>query len=67
MDLVASGVRSLGAFPIISNAEKEIEELLGLSKSVVINLGKLDDEFINPCNRICSIANDRNKIHSVHV
>ena len=60
MDLVANGVRSLGAFPILSNAEQEIEELLGLSKSVVINLGKLDDPFITLCNRICRLANKSN-------
>ncbi len=47
LDLIVSGLRSIGAFPITSNAEQEIEELLKLSKSVVINLGKLDDEFIN--------------------
>ena len=38
MDLLASGVRSLGAFLVMSNAKQEIEELLGLSKAVVINL-----------------------------
>ncbi len=59
MELIVSGIRSLGAFPIMSNAEQEIEELLQLSKSVVINLGKLDDEFIALSHRICQIANER--------
>ncbi|MCL9683836.1 hydroxyethylthiazole kinase [Legionella maioricensis] len=60
MELIVSGIRSLGAFPIMSNAEQEIEELLKLSKSVVINLGKLDDAFITLSNRICQIANEIN-------
>lgn len=61
MDLVASGLRSIGAFPILSNEEKEIVELLNLTKSVVINLGKLDDKFVKLCYRICRIANEINK------
>ena len=60
LELIISGIRSLGAFPIISHAEQEIEELLQLSKSVVINLGKLDDEFLSFCNRVCQIANKIN-------
>jgi hydroxyethylthiazole kinase len=44
----------------MSSAEQEIEELLGISKSVVINLSKINDEFITLCNRICHIANAKN-------
>ncbi len=58
LDLIASGLRSIGALPITSNAEMEIDELLKLSKAVVINLGKLDDEFILLCDRICQSANE---------
>ena len=61
MDLIDSGLRSIGAFPIMSNAEQEIDELLGLAKSVVINLGRLNDEFIALSHRICQIANAANK------
>lgn len=58
LELIASGVRCLGAFPIMSHAEQEIEELLQLSKSVVINLGKLDERLVALSHRICGIAND---------
>lgn len=61
LDLVVSGLRSIGALPISSNAEQEIEELLMLSKAVVINLGKLDNEFIQLCERICQAANKLKK------
>ncbi|MHB1949312.1 MAG: hydroxyethylthiazole kinase [Gammaproteobacteria bacterium] len=61
LDLIVNGLRSVGALPITSNSEQEIEELLKLSKSVVINLGKLDDTFIQLCNQICEAANQLNK------
>lgn len=61
LDLIATGIRSVGALPIMSNAEQEVEELLLLSRSVVINIGKLDSKFIKLCNRICRIANEMNK------
>ncbi|WP_019215520.1 hydroxyethylthiazole kinase [Legionella tunisiensis] len=57
VDLVANGVRSIGALPIMNNARQEVEELLNLSKAVVINMGKLDDNFIKLCNQICKTAN----------
>jgi hydroxyethylthiazole kinase len=60
MGYVASGVRGIGGFPIMCNAEQEVEELVGISKSVVINLGKVDNTFIKICNQICTIANDQN-------
>jgi hydroxyethylthiazole kinase len=61
LDLIVSGLRSLGAMPITSNAEQEIEELLKLSRSVVINLGELDDEFVALAARICTLANALDK------
>lgn len=56
MGYVASGIRSIGGFPIMCNAEQELEDLLKISGSVVINLGKLDTSFIRLCNHICHIA-----------
>lgn len=61
LDLIVSGLRSVGALPISSNAEQEIEELIRLSRAVVINLGKLDDQFIQLCERICQVANELKK------
>ncbi|KTD25199.1 MULTISPECIES: hydroxyethylthiazole kinase [Legionella] len=61
MDLIASGLRSIGVFPLMSNAEQEIDELLDLARAVVINLGKLDDSFVELCNRICQSANASSK------
>lgn len=61
MNFVADGIRSMGAIPIMSNAEKEIEALLKLCQSVVINLGKLDDKFILLCKKICLMASQLEK------
>jgi len=61
LDLIVNGLRSIGALPITSNSKQEIEELLTLSKAVVINLGKLDDEFIQLSGEICQIANKLKK------
>ena len=60
MGYVASGIRSIGAFPLMCSAEEEVEELLGISKAVVINLGKLDNPFVKLSNLICKIANQKN-------
>ncbi|KTD56331.1 hydroxyethylthiazole kinase [Legionella santicrucis] len=56
MGYVASGIRSIGGFPIMCNAKQELEELLKITGSVVINVGKLDDSFIKLCNHICKMA-----------
>jgi len=61
MDFIANGLLSLGASPIVSHSEHEIEDLLQHAKSVVINLGTLDKEFIKLCNHTCQIANRLNK------
>lgn len=61
VDLVASGLRSIGAFPLMSNTELEIDEFFQLASAVVINLGKLDNKFVEICSCICRIANKQNK------
>jgi hydroxyethylthiazole kinase len=61
IDLIASGIRSIGAYPLMSNSEQEIEELFHLAQAVVINLGKSDDKFLKICSHICRIANEHKK------
>lgn len=61
MDLVATGLRSIGAFPIMSNTREEIEELISLARAIVINLGKSSPGFANLCHWICKVANAQNK------
>lgn len=60
MGYVASGIRSIGGFTLMCSAEEEIDELLDISKAVIINLGKLDSSFVKLSNQICKLANQRN-------
>jgi hydroxyethylthiazole kinase len=52
---------SVGASPIMSQAEEEMEDLINISNSVVINLGTLNEKFIRLCERACELANKANK------
>lgn len=61
MDFIANGVLSVGASPIMSQAEQEMEDLINISDSVVINLGTLNEKFIQLCERTCELANKFNK------
>jgi len=54
MDLMANSLLALGAAPLMSQAWEELEELIGLSRAVYINLGTLDQPF---CERACLAAN----------
>lgn len=61
MDFVANGLLSLGASPVMSKAEQEIEDLVKIANSVVINIGTLTDKFIDLCSHACLMANTFNK------
>ena len=61
MDFVANGLLSVGASPLISMAEQEMEELVMLAHAVVINLGTLDSRFIHLCHHACLLANQLSK------
>ena len=60
MDFVANGLLSLGASPIMTNAEEELEDLLKISKALVINIGTLDEQFVKLAKRACELANQLN-------
>jgi hydroxyethylthiazole kinase len=61
MDMIANGLLSLGASPVMSQAQEDIEDLIPLAKSVVINLGTLDTRFLALCERACQLANEHHK------
>lgn len=46
MDLTANALLAIGASPIMAHEEEELEEMVGLCDSVVINSGTLDKSFI---------------------
>ena len=56
MDFVANGLLCLGASPIMSLAEQEMEELTQLAAVTVINPGTLSDSFIRLSTSACQAA-----------
>lgn len=46
MDFVANSLLAIGAAPIMTQSEKELEELIKISSAVYINIGTLDDLFL---------------------
>lgn len=61
LNFVADGLLSLGASPIMTNSEDELEELIQLSQAVTINLGTLNNTFIKRCELACQLANNFKK------
>ncbi len=61
MDFVANGLLSVGASPIMTLAEEEIEDLMRIAHAVVINLGTLNEAFIRLCHKACACANQYQK------
>jgi hydroxyethylthiazole kinase len=61
MDFIANGLLSLGASPIMTNSNAEIDDLVQISNAVVINLGTLNEEFIFLSNKACIAATSLGK------
>lgn len=56
MEYMANVLLALGAAPIMSMCDAELEELVQISSCVNINIGTLDDAFINRCNLAIELA-----------
>lgn len=61
MDLMANSLLALGAAPLMSESIAEIEELVTISQSVYINIGTLNDVFIERAVYAAQIANSLKK------
>lgn len=61
IDFVANGLLSLGASPVMSQAEEEINDLIQIASAVIVNIGTLNKKFIELCEHVCKIANQLNK------
>ncbi len=56
MDIVANSLLALGAAPIMSVCDEEMEELIAISSVLYINIGTLDERFNVQCKRAVEIA-----------
>lgn len=60
MDLIANGLLSVGASPVISKSQQDIDDLMQHARALVINIGTLDEPFIKLCRQACQLANQLN-------
>lgn len=61
MDFMANSLLALGAAPIMSCEDTELEELIKISHAINLNIGTLDHSFINRCRQAANIANHYKK------
>lgn len=60
-DFMANVLLALGAAPIMSSSIAEIPELVSISGAVNVNIGTLENEFINIAKHAAKDANAKNK------
>ena len=46
MNTTANALLALGASPVMAHAEDEVEEMVGLARALVLNIGTLDDAWV---------------------
>lgn len=61
MDLVANVLLAIGAAPLMTCCDEELEELIQLSSCVNINIGTLDLNFIKRCHLTVKLAKKHKK------
>lgn len=61
MDFVANSLLALGAAPLMSESIEEIEELVSISHALYLNIGTLNNVFLERAIFAAKIANSLNK------
>lgn len=61
MEFVANALLAIGAAPIMSVCDTELEELINMSSCININIGTLDDVFIERCHQAAMLAKHAQK------
>lgn len=56
VEFVANSLLSIGAAPIMSACEDEIEELIKMASALYINIGTLDHHFIGLAKKAIEIS-----------
>jgi hydroxyethylthiazole kinase len=60
-DFVANSLLALGAAPIMSACEGEIEELVRIASALYVNIGTLDDKFIALAQKAIKLGRQHNQ------
>lgn len=61
MDFMANAQLAIGASPLMSVSDEELEELIAVSNALNINLGTLDTPFVERCLKAAKLAKQYNK------
>jgi hydroxyethylthiazole kinase len=61
MDFLANSLLALGAAPIMSEEEQELTELVNIAGSVNLNIGTLNDNFLQRAEKVIAAAKKSNK------
>ncbi|MES2615178.1 MAG: hydroxyethylthiazole kinase [Bdellovibrionota bacterium] len=61
MDFMANALLAIGAAPIMSVCDEELEELIQICQCLHINLGTLDKDFISRCDKAIAYAKEYKK------
>lgn len=61
MNTTANALLALGASPVMAHAEEELEEMIRIADSVVINIGTLDRHWVSSMKKAVRIAGDLGK------
>ncbi len=61
MNSTANALLAIGASPVMAHAPEELEEMINLADSVVINIGTLDERWIDSMFRAVKIAGEYGK------
>ena len=61
MDFIANVLLAVGAAPIMTQCDDELEELVIMASSININIGTLDEAFIFRCNKALALAEKYNR------
>lgn len=60
MNNTANALLAVGASPVMAHAVNEVEEMVGIASSLVINIGTLNDDWIEGMKKAGCAAHNRN-------
>jgi len=61
MNTTANALLSIGASPVMAHAVEELEEMLAIADALVVNIGTLDDRWVDSMRRAVEIAGEMKK------
>ncbi|WP_022853776.1 hydroxyethylthiazole kinase [Thermodesulfatator atlanticus] len=56
MNTTANALLAIGAAPVMAHAQNELEDMLKIADSLVINIGTLDDNWLNSMEKAVKLA-----------